>query len=126
MSKIYTENPGTQPVPSDEKGNLIIDHTGKTFGRYEVVGYHGFSIREHMAGGRELNDNERDLWVVRCECGRFFLMTHDYLRLQLRKTKGVSMCLSCRKILYSSDAKSGLLKLSLIEKQALGLEPMVY
>jgi hypothetical protein len=98
MAKAYKKNPGTQPVPRDDKGLLIINHTDKIFGHFKVIGYHGYSEREAMAGGRELYDDERDLWVVMCDCRRFYIHTHNYVNRQLRsKNKANLMCIECRK-----------------------------
>ena len=101
MSKAYKENPGTTEVPRDEHGPLIRNHTNKTFGEFTVIGYHGYSDRTHMAGGRELFDDERDLWTVRCKCGLYYIKDDGYVKRQLlhnkRNNRDPAVCAECRR-----------------------------
>lgn len=101
MSKSYKTNPGTSPTPRDEHGLLIRDHTGKSYGEFTVIGYHGYSERTHMAGGRELYDDERDLWVVRCCCGLYYIKDDGYVTRQLlhnkKNNRHPAVCNECKK-----------------------------
>jgi hypothetical protein len=101
MPKTYIECPEIHRLPNTG----LHDFSGTYLKNNYIVGYFGKCISKDKK-----NSSQRShLWIVRCICGNYYIMSHSNIRKTFKKNISI-LCSDCKRNKFINQQQKGEIK----------------